>query len=222
MLLMKLPQHVQTALGVASSISEEDLAVHETVGQFARSTFGLSGAEFARAIAAASLGIILYSVLPAKRGPLLRKYIEIVLADEVECSGVCTPESVVDLLSTPESQPPTAASLVLVGAWLSDETILEGNNVAARKVVRAFKAKSGARNFPLRLFNEWANACPLLDGCAVPPTWITKSQIQVTSGSRIEASQVSGSRFQDLFIEAASEVKTKWRYGWGRPTLTIR
>lgn len=202
---MDIPQHVQAALGVASAITEQDLAAHEATGQFAQAIFGLSGAEFAAAAANATDGGTSFSVLSAKRVPLSWKYLEIMHDGTLECAGVCTPES-------GGAAPPTAASQVLVGAWFSDHTLLDGNNIAPRKIVRRVRTASTVSAFPVRLLNEWAEACPLLDGCAVPPIWITKEQMQMMPGSRIQLGQVPGFRFQDLFVESVSEVKTKWRY----------
>ncbi len=202
---MELPLHVQTALGVGSSITEEDLAMHEAAGQFAQTTFGLSGAELASAATSATSGTTFFSCAMAKRGPLSWKYLEILLDGTVECAGVCTPAS-------DGGPPPTAASQVLVGAWFSDQTLLDGTNIAPMRIVRGVKAGNAATTFPSRLFDEWAETCPLLDGSASLPVWATKNQIQIKSASRIQVEQLPGFGFKDLFLEAVSEVKTKWRY----------
>jgi hypothetical protein len=202
---MELPPHVQMALGVVSPITEGDLAVHEGAGHFAQETFGLSGVEFASAATNATSGTTLFSIVPAKRVPLSWKYLEITLDGTVECAGVCTP-------ANGGGPPPTAASQILVCAWFYDQTLLNGSNIAPQKVVRSVKAGFSATAFPVRLFNEWAEVCPLLDGCVSPPVWVTKTQIQIKSTSRIQLDQLPGFRFQELFVEAASEVKTKWRY----------
>ena len=179
--------------------------MHEATGEFAQVTFGLSGAEFALAATNATSGTTIFSSVTAKRVPLSWKYLEILLDGTLECAGVCAPTNA-------GSPPPTAASQVLVGAWFADQTLLNGTNIASQKVIRRIKAGSPATAFPSRVFNEWADVCPLLDGCASQPAWVTANQIQITSASRIQVGQSPGYRFQDLFVEAVSEVKTKWRY----------
>ena len=202
---MQLPQHVQAVLGVGSPITEDDLGAHETTAQFAQTTFGLSGAEFASAATASVGGQSAFAVLPAKRAPGTWKYLEISHDGLIECSGVCTPENGAGL-------PPTAASQVLVGAWFTEPTLLVGNSVVPKKVVQSTRAGSNGLAFPLRLMAEWAEVCPLLESSAIPPIWVSKTQIQLASGTRVQLGQVPGLRFQDLFIEVVSEVKTKWRY----------
>lgn len=200
---MELPQHVQDILGAVSPITEEDLATHEATDPFAQSIFGLSATEFALAAANAAATITSFSVDPARRAPLTWKYLEIVYDGTVECASVCTPES-------GGSFPPTAASQILVGAWFSDPTLVNEHGVAPRKVVRRVRAAGTSNPYFGRLIQEWAYVCPLLEGYAVQPIWATKNQIQITSTSRIHAGQATG--FQNLFVEAVSEVKTKWRY----------
>lgn len=202
---MELPQHVQEALGIASQVTEEYLAAHEGAGRFAQTTFGLSGAEFASAAANATAGNTSFAVLTAKRVPLFWKYLEISRDGSVECAGVCTPAAAGGF-------PPTAASQVLAAAWIRDNTVLDGGNVAPQHFVRSVKTGITVPAFSERFLSQWAEVCPLLESCAVPPIWISKNQIQVMPDSRIQIGQVPGSRFQDLFIEAVSEVKTKWRY----------
>jgi len=202
---MELPSHVQAALGIASSITEDDLAVHETAGRFAQLTFGLSGAEFASAAANATSVNASYLIQAAARVPRSWQYLEILYDGAVECAGVCTPEIGAGL-------PPTAASQVLVGAWFFDSTLLDGNNVVPQKVVHNLKTASTAAAFPVRILKEWSQVCPTFEGSIIPPVWVSKSQIQITSGSRVQIGHAPASRFQDLFIETVSEVKSKWRY----------
>ena len=202
---MELRQHVQEALGVTSPITESDLAAHVATGQFAQATFGLSGAEFASAAAnATSIGSS-YLVVDAKRVSQTWKYLEILVDGVFQCAGVCTPEADVGV-------PPTAAAQVLVGAWLSEPTTLLGTALAPQKCVYSMMDAGGAPSFPFRLVKEWSQVWPLLEGSAAPPIWVSKDQMQLLSNSRILEKTIPASRFQDLLLEAVSEVKAKWRY----------
>ena len=203
---MNLPQHVQKALGVTCPITATDLAVSSTASQFAQTSFGLSGEEFAFAADNASAGNSVYSVLPTVRVSHSWNFLEILHDGVTDCLGVCTPEN-------SAGAPPTSASQFLVGAWFSDSTLLDKDKmILPQKIVKAVRSGITPQPFSVRLLAEWASICPLLEGTAVPPCWVSKNQLQLTSGSRLLAGMVSACRFQDLFIEAVSEVKTKWRF----------
>jgi hypothetical protein len=202
---MELRQHVQEALGVASPITESDLAAHVATAQFAQTTFGLSGTEFASAAANATSIAGSFIVTDAKRVSQAWKYLEILVDGAFQCAGVCTPEVGV-------GAPPTAAAQVLVGAWLSEPTTLVGNALAPKKCVYSVMDAGGTASFPFRLVKEWSQVWPLLEGSATPPIWVSKDQMQLLSNSRLLEKTVPATRFQDLLLEAVSEVKAKWRY----------
>ena len=51
-----------------------------------------------------------------------------------------------------------------------------------------------------------------MDGVKVPPVWFAKCQIVIADQARVISSSNASLRFEELFLEAVSEVKTKWRF----------
>jgi len=182
------------------------LAASEVVSAFAQSVFGLSGSEFALAVTQSINGKMSFSVHAAKLATRDWKYMEVLQNNVIECAGVCSPESSTEF-------PPTAASQLLVGAWLSNHTLLNGSAInASRSFIVGTKSVSGPSSFPARLLTEWAAVCPFLERHVVPPVWVSKSQLRIKSPSQEQFRNAPQARFNDLFIEAVSEIKIKWRY----------
>lgn len=201
---MDLPEHVSTALGVASSITEDELAANGSVGQFALEVFGLSAADLASE-AAETLGQQhACTVLQARQPPEKWLSLEIRLEDTTRVIGVCTPR--------PDAgAPPTDIGRALVGAWIAKEEIVNDKVVEAGLFVETRRGVLERSDFPSRCIGEWAKACALLENADRPPVWLGNSLVQIGSGARILAGQPN-MQFHDVFVEILSEVKPKWRF----------
>jgi hypothetical protein len=201
---MDIPAHVQTALGVAAQVSEEELAIAADATGFIQDVFGLTGQEFASsANLALSYGVQFYVIIPTRSSRAWR-YLELLNLGIPECRAVCTPEASAE-------KPPTAAGQVLAAAWFINLPIIADTAVKDRLVV-SYYASTMPPTFSSRLVHEWAEICPLFEGVLVQPVWLSNNQITITGDARIKLAHTPSLRFEELFLEAVSEVKTKWRF----------
>lgn len=202
---MDIPAHVQAALECGTQISEEELAGAAEATGFIQDVFGLSGQEFATSAILAMNGSVRFDVLTATRPTRTWRYLELLKGGTAECAAICTPE-------VTAGKPSTAAGQVLAAAWFSGQPVVTDAVVKDQIVVSSYASAGTPPKFSSRLVHEWADVCPLFDGSAVPPVWVSKSQIVIAAGARIDGTHNPALRFDELFLEAISEVKTKWRF----------
>lgn len=202
---MKLPAHVCGALGIGHHATEEELATAADTCTFTQDVFGLSGQEFAMAAAQALSETFQFRVDRAARPTQGWKYLELLSAGTVESIAVRTPVETVGI-------PSTAAGQTLAAAWFTHSSITDGKTISAQSVVSAYRVSGPLHDFSSRLIREWADACSLFEGSMTSPAWISKTQISIVGNGRIDGANNHGLRFEELFLEAVSEVKAKWRF----------
>lgn len=208
---MNIPEHVCAALGCATEIDSDALAAVIDDSEFVQGVFGLSGQEFVEAAnLALDGGADQFDKADTTRLTQVWRYLEFSRAGGAVCTAVLTATETDN--NGVEKKPPTAAAKVLAAAWFFYPEIVEDSGIRP-KIVIVYSAKNGVLpKFPSRLVYEWTQVCPLFDGIAVKPVWITKSQVGVAMDAKINGMPNLALRFEDLFLEAVSEVKVKWRF----------
>ncbi|MEN3333732.1 MAG: hypothetical protein V7641_3097 [Blastocatellia bacterium] len=203
---MNLPAHIQAALGIGTPATDEQL--YDAVGGWpvSRSAFGLSSEDFCAAASEADSGVEIIDLSPLKRMPDNWNYLELILDGSREGFGVQTPKPGLGV-------PPTQTGQALVKGWFADSSIVvDDTAIHEGLLLRGMASVPKHRDFSRRLIETWADVYPLLEGSNVPPPWVTQNQIIMFRGSRILSAESPGLRYENLFIEAVSEVKAKWRY----------
>jgi hypothetical protein len=202
---MELPAHVSGALGIGTQATEEELANAADAGTFTRDVFGLSGQEFATAAVLGLSTTSQFQVVRATRPTREWKYLELLYGGTVECTAVITPDESV-------AKPPTAAGQALAAAWFTIPTVIDGMAITPQAVISAYPVGGTLFAFSSRLVREWSDACPVFEGSAVVPAWVSRAQIAISGNGRIDGGRNNRHRFAALFLEAVSEAKAKWRF----------
>lgn len=202
---MDIPAHVQAATGCGAQIGEEELANAVDVSDFIQDAFGLSGQEFSASATLALSGNFRFEVITATRPTRTWRYLELSKGGTVECTAICIPDE-------SAGKPSTAAGQMLAAAWFLDQPVVVDAVVKNQTVVSCYAATGTLSKFSSRLVREWSEVCPFFEGSAVPPVWVSGSQLGIASDARINGIHNPALRFEELFLEAISEVKTKWRF----------
>lgn len=202
---MDIPAHIQVALGIGTPATVDQLIAAFDGWSVSQSAFGLSTDDFSVAASEATSGAEDIAVSTLLRIPNNWKYIELFIDGSRECFGVCTPKA-------NSSVPPTLAGQALVKAWFVDSKIVDDTFIGEGLLVSGLSAQAKKRDFSRRLIDTWADVCSFLEGSSVAPPWVTKNQIIILGGARILKLDPPRLGYDNLFLEAVSEIKAKWRY----------
>ena len=203
--IMNIPAHLQKALGIASPIEEQNLVVAADSSDIVHDALGLSGAEFAAAVTEAQTNKVAYTSFHISRAPANWKYLEISNSGAIECFVCCSPAVVT-------VAPPTSIGELLAKGWLSIPDIVTGASTPPGFIVMGTVPGLTLSSFVPRFVTEWANAAPTLEGSLTCPSWFTKNQMGIVVNARLLGRPSGNPKFQELFVEAVSELKTKWRF----------
>jgi hypothetical protein len=202
---MQIPDHIQVALGTSAEVTEQELVGAIEANGIAEVVFGLSVQEFLAAASTAASGSFEYEAHRASRPVRDWRYLELSAGGSLECVATFVPVAT-------GQKPPTAAAQLLAAAWFTEPQVVTQGQIEAQMVVCAFATAGAHGRFARRLVSEWEGACPLVEGVNVPPVWFAKCQIGIADQARLISPSNASLRFAELFLEAVSEVKTKWRF----------
>ena len=200
---MDIPLHIQRALGIGAVVTNADFEAAVDLWPPTRDSFGLSAGDFAEAAAKAetSDGV---DVTRLVRIPTDWRYLELVSDGSEACFGICTPKADVGV-------PPTNVGQSAVKAWFANSEVVDNNSIFEGVVIRSLASGYPHTDFARRLIGTWANIPLLPQEFNVPPSWLTHSEIVMPRGSRVFRSSPA-LKYDNLFLEAVSEIKSKWRY----------
>lgn len=202
---MQIPEHIQALLGTGAEVTEEELVDAAETRGFAETVFGLSGQEFLAAAKTALSARFLFDAHQASRPVREWKYLELSARGSLECIATLVPDAT-------GVKPPTAAAQLLAATWFTEPAVVDNEQLGATVLARAFATAGSHGKFARRLVEEWEFVCPLVDGVNMPPAWFAKYQIGILDQARVISASNQPLRFQELFLGAVSEVKTKWRF----------
>jgi hypothetical protein len=106
--------------------------------------------------------------------------------------------------------PPTDAEQLLVRAWLASDELLDRND-QLRQNVAVFAWSPSATDHVKEIVRSLSGVQTTLGPNSVERTWKTASIIELRTNSRILGAS-DANLLRQMFAEAATEVRVKWRY----------
>jgi len=200
---MDIPPYIQAPLGIGAAVTKDELEQAADQWPLRQDIFGLSANEFANAAETVDPAAVV-DMASMVRVPNDWRYIELISDGMPRCFGICTPGA-----NAPE--PSTALGEAAVKAWFGNPNVVQNDSIPTGLLIRSISPGYPKKDFANRLIGTWAHIPLLPEEFSSPPVWLTKNEILMPLGSRILKS-VQPLNYQSLFIEAVSEIKSKWRY----------
>jgi hypothetical protein len=202
---VNIPHHIQQRLELPSPSEKEAIISAADAWPLTHTTFSLSGEEFAEAIKFANDNPISLTILKPLRLPLNWEYLKITNQGVLEGWVLSIPPQT-------ENSPATEVAQALVQAWFQNENMLVGDQLDKGALLVAIADGAKLVDFISRFAWQWLDGCFLLESSPLQPSWVSGRELSVANNARFSASGFARLNYQNVFIEAISEFKAKWRF----------
>lgn len=200
---MRMPPHISAALDVVEPYSKASVADAADLSGFSGEVFGLSGEEFASALAEDRKANYM-----TRRAPAVLKnwaFFEISSGTESRFRALVVPPN-------PSGPPPTAAGEFLVESWVENRGLVVDRSLLEDVVVTCEESNSSSLVFYHQFSDAWIVALAAFQDSVRPPKWLGANTIQIAPNARLLKGDIPELKFTNLLIEAISETKSKWRF----------